>query len=163
VRLVGLYCVSWALVPMGFASQSYYGLSMIYQLWCFYVFFVVWIVIGVGANMVINNSTILGSSNLDCLHMFKKNFYIIHKILNDFGYFTFILFVPNLPKCYDDIYYWHCCVHASHIFNINKGRERRLTNKLMFLFQKQIATLLRIIILSYCGTFWGLVVIKLKF
>ncbi len=118
---------------------------------------------GVGANMVINNSTILGSSNLDCLHMFKKNFYIIHKILNDFGYFTFILFVPNLPKCYDDIYYWHCCVHASHIFNINKGRERRLTNRLMFLFQKQIATLLRIIILSYCGTFWGLVVIKLKF
>jgi hypothetical protein len=34
---------------------------------------------------------------------------------------------------------------------------------LMFLFQKQIATLLWIILLSYCGTFWGLVVIKLIF
>jgi len=106
VHLVGLYCVSWALIPMGFTSQSYYGLGMIYQLWCFYVFFGgVWIVIGVGANMVINNSAILRLANLDCLHMFKKILNILHKILNDFGYFTFILFVPNLPKCCDDIYY----------------------------------------------------------
>jgi len=50
----------------------------------------VWIVIGVGANMVINNSAILGLANLDCLHMFKKILNILHKILNDFGYFTFI-------------------------------------------------------------------------
>ncbi len=145
---VSFICAPYGIVlcVLGFDSNGFYKSIILWfrydiPIMVFLCFFCgVWIVKGVGANMVINNST----------------------ILNDFGYFTFILFVPNLPKCYDDIYYWHCFVHTSHIFNINKGGERRLMDRLMFLFQKQIATLLWIIILSCCGTFWGFVVIKFK-